>query len=57
METRHAVEGVALLHHMYSGHGQIFQQPDPGSHVGWGGGPFKIAGDRHVLNLSEDFVR
>lgn len=51
METRHAVKGVSAFHHVDIGQGQIFQQPDPGADVGWGGGSFWVAFGRHELDL------
>lgn len=55
METRHTVKGVSAFHHVDVGQGQIFQQPDPGADVGWGGGCFKVAFGRHALYLCQDF--
>ena len=56
MQPCYTVKGIARLHNMHIGHGQIFQQPDPSSDMGRGGGSPEIAFDLHGLDFYQDLL-
>ena len=56
MQPCYTVKGIARLHNMHIGHGQIFQQPDPSSDMGRGGGSPETAFDLHGLDFYQDFL-